>query len=544
MKSAARRRLCVAASFPRRPLMTTGLVLLLVATAGLQAEAKAAQGPSSVHLTQAGLYTDGRLAAAEIVAHDPRSEQLFVVNGFTNEIDVLDFSDPAHPTLTATIALAAYGSGVQSVAVHAKSPDRSLVAAAVASHDRATPGSVVLFTTAGEHVATYTAGFLPDMLTFTHDGERILVANEAEPYCVGSTFVDPYGSITIIDLRDGTVADLRFADLPAGTIDAAMRTFGPSAGLPQDIEPEYITVAKDDRTAFVSLQENNAIAILDLDAPAIVSVRSLGLKDHSLPQNAFDASERDGRIRIQDWPVQGMYMPDSLAAYEAHGETFVVSANEGDARDYPCYSEERRVRDITLDPTAFPNRATLRDNANLGRLKTTTGGTDLDADGDFDRILSYGARSFSIWNAQGEQVFDSGADFERVVAEQHPAWFNANHEANDASTFDSRSDDKGPEPEALALGRIASRTYAFVGLERMGGIMVYDVTNPEAPSFVEYVNDREFGAPMAQAGELGPEGMVFIAANDNSLKVPLLVVANEISGSTSIYRVDSVLPSQ
>ena len=253
----------------------------------------------------------------------------------------------------------------------------------------------------------------------------------------------------------------------------------------------------------------------------------------------LDASDRDNAINIRNWPIFGMYQPDAIASYTANNQTYYITANEGDSRDYDGYSEEARIKDLTLDPTAFPNAAELQKDENIGRLLVTTALGDTDGDGDYDQLYSYGGRSFSIWNSQGQLVYDSGDAFERITAEQFPEFFNASN-SNSNNNFDNRSDDKGPEPEGLVTGKINDRTYAFIGLERIGGVMVYDVTDPVSPTFVQYINNRDFTAATdsAAAKDLGPEGLAFISAQDSPNGKPLLVVANEVSGSTTFYQID------
>ncbi|MDQ3783620.1 MAG: hypothetical protein M3360_01830, partial [Actinomycetota bacterium] len=247
-------------------------------------------------------------------------------------------------------------------------------------------------------------------------------------------------------------------------------------------------------------------------------------------------SDEDGAINITSHPTSGMYMPDGIDSYRVRGRDVLIMANEGDARDYECYSEEARVADLELDPEVFPNAAELQQDDNLGRLKTTTTSPTND-EGQYTEIYSFGARSFSIRNARGRLLFDSGKEFEKRTAALLPDQFNSNNDANDS--FDTRSDDKGPEPEGVDVGRVAGRTYAFIGLERVGGVMVYDVSRPANARFVDYVTSRDFdGDPAAgTAGDLGPEGILFIPRNDSSTHKPLVVVANEVSGTTTIYEV-------
>lgn len=514
--------------------------------------AASAAAPFQLKLTPLGTYASGRFdqAAAEIVAHDAKTQRLFIVNAASGLIDVLDVRDPARPTFMFNVAL---GGTVNSVAAH-----KGLIAAAVENDDRIAPGRVAFFTADGRVLAELEVGAQPDMLTFTPDGKRVLVANEGEPS--DDYLSDPEGSVSIIEvpadprlLGPRSVRTARFDGFAPGTLDPQVRVFGPAGTVAQNLEPEYITVARDGRTAWVALQEANAVALLDVEAATFTAIKPLGFKDHMAQGNALDVSDRDGAIRIGNWPVKGMYQPDAIASYELGGQTFIVTANEGDSRDWSGYSEVSRLRSLPKplcedgpqiqafladNPYGIRSIAELRDNANLGRLNVTTA-NGLRADGScFEEIHAFGARSFSIWNADMEQLFDSGADFERLIASVAPATFNANHTANE---FDERSDDKGPEPEALAVAPLFGRIYAFIGLERVGGIMVYDVTRPNAPSFVQYLNYRDFGAipGTAEALDLGPEGIHVIAPEMSPLPgVPLLVVANEVSGTTTLFRIE------
>jgi len=251
-----------------------------------------------------------------------------------------------------------------------------------------------------------------------------------------------------------------------------------------------------------------------------------------LAANGLDASDKDGGIAVANWPVMGMYMPDAIAAYTVDDTTYLVTANEGDARDYDGYSEEKRLGDLVLDATVFPDAAELQRAENLGRLRVSTASADTNGDGLVDRIAAYGGRSFSIWDTAGTLLFDSGDAIEQITGAALPDGFNSNGE-ND--TFDERSDDKGPEPEALALGEVDGRTYAFVGLERVGGIVVWDITDPQAPIFVQYANPRDFTASVEAAGDLAPEGIIFVAATDTPTGRPMLIVANEFSGTTTVW---------
>lgn len=474
--------------------------------------------------------------SAEIVAHDPESQRLFVVNSTATKLAILDFADPSAITEIAMIDMTQYGIGATSVAFK-----NGLVAATVEGADYAN-GKVIFMDINGGNVQAVEAGVLPDMAVFTPDGTKLLTANEGQPNSDYS--IDPEGTISVIDVTGGlgniTQANVTTIDFNAFDAQEAelkqqgVRIFGPNASVSQDLEPEFITVSADGTKAWVTLQENNAVGVIDLVSNTITDILPLGVKDHSLPANAFDSSDQNGQIFMANWPVKGMYMPDAMANYTIGGTTYLVTANEGDAREYDNMEEEMKVGDAeyVLDPTVFPNADILKKNFNLGRLAVTSVSGDTDGDGDFDEIHAFGARSFSIWNAEtGEQVFDSGSDFERITA-AHPelgAIFNA---SNDNNNFKNRSDNKGPEPEGVTVATIGTATYAFIALERIGGFMVYDVTNPEAPVFVSYQNNRT-----ATAGDLGAEGIIYISAANSPTEKGLVVVANEVSATISVHEI-------
>lgn len=523
-----------------RPLSTArfaALFVLFLAAAvsvalalRVSARAIAESQYDSVRLLPLGSYTSTE--TAEIVTFDPVSQQAYVVNDTL--IDILDLSDPASPALVGQIDVTAYGAGATSVAFH----DGALAVAVVADPAQ-DAGKIVFFDADGNFLSEVMAGALPDMVTFSPDGKWVLAANEGEPNAEYT--VDPEGSVTIIDMSAGaanlTQGDVTQASFTAFNADIdelrnqGVRIFEdvPNVTVATDVEPEYIAVAPDSMTALVTLQENNAVALVDIPGGKVKAILPLGTKDYELPENPIDASDEDGEIQIKTWPALGMYLPDGIAAFSVEGKTYYITANEGDARDYDGFSEEERVEDLTLDPTAFPNAADLQLPENLGRLKVTNQNGDPDGDGDYDMLYSFGARSFSIWDADGMLVYDSGSQLEERTATLVPDIFNSN---GDPDSFDSRSDDKGPEPESVVVGEVDGRLLAFIALERTGGVMVYDVMDPAAPVFVTYQR-----LPLS---DVAPEGLDFVSAADSPNGRPLLLVASEESLTTTVYQIDAV----
>ncbi|MBC9711462.1 choice-of-anchor I family protein [Streptomyces sp. TRM66268-LWL] len=458
--------------------------------------------------------------AAEIVAYDRKSRRAFVTGADTLTLDIVDVRDPAHPRRVRTVDLSAYGDGaVTSVAAY-----DGLIAVAVETADAAARGQVVLMRPDGGVLRAVPAGHGPDMVTFSKDGDTLLVANEGEPsgYAAGDT--DPEGSVTLVDLSRGwSRASARTADFRAYNhrrLDPSVRISGPGASVAQDLEPEYITVDKHSRKAYVTLQENNAVATVDLRTARVTGLAGLGHKDHSKPGNGLDTSDKDGAINIATRPLLGVYMPDAAAAFEHHGRTYYVVANEGDAREYGDYEDMTRLAD--LDPALLPEGfdPALLDPKAMGRLDVLASAPAKPG----GPLYAAGGRSFSVRDTEGRLVWDSGDLLEQLTAKIDPANFNAEGEGD----FDKRSDNKGPEAEGLTVGEIDGRTYAFVLLERTGGVMTFDITDPRAPRFEGWTRT---------AGDASPEGVSFVPATASPTREPLLLVANEGSQTTSTYEI-------
>ena len=511
----------------------------VVATGALAGPADRRPAPAPPTFTPIGSYATGLTGGTSGETAAFAAGRLFVTNSTGNSLDIVDASDPASPTLRTRIDLSPWGAGPNSVDV-----SRDLVAVAVEAAPKTDPGTVVFFTTKGRFVAAVPVGALPDMLTFTDDGDTLLVANEGEASGYGTPdAVNPEGSVSIISTRGLTsrrgpeVRTAGFAAFNAGAprhreLPAGIRLNGPGATVAQDLEPEYIAISEDRRTARVTLQEANAVATVDIRAARVTAITSLGPKDFSVPGAGLDPSDRDGGVNIANWPVRGLYMPDAIAAFTVRGREYFITANEGDGRDWPGFADEVRVNasSVVLDPTAFPDAAALKANAALGRL--TVSRTDgLGADGEYEALYAFGARSASIWDARGARVWDSGDAIERRVAAEVPAAFNV---SNDNNTPDDRSDNKGPEPEGVAVGEIDGRTYAFVGLERTGGFVSFDVTDPRSPTLVQWANNRDYTAT-PPGPDSGPEVVHFIDRRESPTRRPLVMVANEVSGTVTFY---------
>ncbi|MCB9196319.1 MAG: choice-of-anchor I family protein [Flavobacteriales bacterium] len=478
--------------------------------------------------------------SAEIVAFDELSQKLFVANSVANNLDIVDFTNPAAPVLLQSINLDSIGA-INSVAAY-----NGIAALAVQNLDPQMNGYVIFFDHNGNWVNRLTAGAMPDMVTFNHAKNKVLLANEGEP--ADDYSVDPVGSVSVVDLTPG-FANLTQSDVTQigfGSYDGqevslnamGIRVFSPGATASQDFEPEYITILDDDSKAFVVLQENNAIAVLDMSSLTIVDLLPLGTIDHNLFGNGMDVSNQTSGINISNFPVHGMFMPDAISHISIGGVDYLLTANEGDSRDYSAYSEEARIKDVVLDPVAFPDAEFLQESSLLGRLLMTTSMGNTDGDGDFDEIYTFGTRSFSILNAAtGALVFDSGDWFEQIIAADpvFAAMFNASNTSGGVSVK-NRSDDKGPEPEGVTAVEIDGNAFAFVSLERVGGVMMFNINDPFQPKYIGYYNNRDVAT---NGPDRGAEGLLFIESAISPNGNSLLILANEISSTLSIYEVSS-----
>ncbi|MFV8463584.1 choice-of-anchor I family protein [Vibrio campbellii] len=526
-------------------------------------------------------------SAAEIVSYDSCTDKLYVVNAQAKKVDVLSMNADSSPNSEGSIDLqsAALASGINIGAANSVSTHQGLVAVAIENADKQQNGIIALYRSDTlELITTYTTGALPDMVSFSKDGRYIASANEGEPN--SDYTIDPEGSVTLVDLANGPmqakVTQIDFKAFNQGQprhkeLTGKVRISAPNATVAQDLEPEYLTFA-DNGKLYVALQENNALAAIDVATAEVDAILGLGGKPWDSAQ--LDASNKDKNIgNLQSYAMlEGLYMPDSITSYSVDGNTYIVTANEGDGREYGikttqkvcddkgfewdgndyqgtenyttekdfCIAYVDEVRGKKLDVDAnHPLAGALKDNKQLARLKVIKPQGTLAAD---QKVQAFGSRSFSIWNDSGELVFDSGDDFARIVLEQDPANFNSTNDNNESG--DDRSDDKGVEPEAIEVAEINGKHYAFIGLERQGGIMVYDVTQPKNASFISYLNNRDFTQPVctkidedgdcdndtynSKAGDLGPESIKHFTRSGNHF----IAVGNEVSGSTSVYRVE------
>ncbi|ONI43798.1 hypothetical protein AN641_09085 [Candidatus Epulonipiscioides gigas] len=497
---------------------------------------------------------------AEIVAYNQNNQKIYLVNGLSQEIQMISVIDiinqtANHSVKTITKAqLEDYLDGFKIADITSidVSSNGSQVAVVLQAENYKDNGIVMILDANGNYVAHYDVGVQPDMVKFTPDGKYVLTADEGEPrngyimndeqiapynleLALKADLVDPIGSVTIIDLEKNKISTADFTSFDSITNRAKLVEAGViiKKGLnpSTDFEPEYITMT-DSNTAYVVLQESNSIATLDIKTGTFTDISSLGFKNHNEEKNKLDANKEDKKALLKTENFYGTYMPDGIASYKVNNKTYILTANEGDGSEWGDYSNEI---DIELN-TTYEDEGEIKSVEIDGLNAKLLDGLDI------TKNYTFGGRSFSIYEVSTDgliQVFDSGSDFEQLTSNME--YFNT---TNTANKLDNRSDNKGPEPENVSVTQVGDKYYAYIGLERISGIMVYDVTNPYNAFYVDYINTRNFNEdifdketdkPNLNMGDVSPEGIVTISAKDSPTKSPLVITGNEVSGTVAVY---------
>lgn len=509
---------------------------------------------SSLDLVQEARYSAGMSnpdgGVMEIVDYNPAIGWAYAVNGVSGKLIAINIKDMSSTDtlvslegkdidvkeiVEANCEGFVYGD-MTSVAV---SGNGTKLAVAVQAENYADKGRMVLFSCEEDGTVTfekaYETGVQPDMVTFTPDDTKILTADEGEPregYAKG--MIDPAGTVTIVDLAADTSVQVEFTSYDSEENRKQLTDAGivlkKNTDPSEDFEPEYIATGNE--RAYVSLQEANAIAFIDLASAAVTGVYSVGYEDYS--QTAIDIDKKDETYQPKIYDsLRGIRMPDGIALYHIGDAEYIVTANEGDSREWGDYLNEDE-RDFGEGETSPTGKLTA-ENSELEGKVVFFGADDYDG---LDREIDYlfGGRSITVFQADENgltEVYSSGNEFEAKTAAYVPEHFNC---SNDEMAMDGRSGKKGVEAENVTIGTVGEKTYAFAALERVGGVMVYDITNPMQISFVNYINSRDFSEDIA--GDDSPEGLAFIAASESADGNAYLLTACEVSGTVAVYRLD------
>lgn len=554
-------------------MLTLKRTMSILALSALAAGVSAQSGGKIASLDFLTRYSAGAETAAEIVAWNKASGKVFVINGADRTVDLVSLKaagtgTPLQAEKKIRLEDAANTAGVSfgDVTSVAVSPDGTWVAVCVQDEVYTKNGCVVFLDKDGNFKTAVTVGVQPDMGIFTKDGKKLLIANEGEPRMgYGEGIADPAGSVSIIEMGTSGPGAVKTADFSGFTADSLrakgviIQTTRTEKGNvlsyrkpAEDLEPEYIAVSDDGNTAWISLQEANAIAKLDIAKAMFTEIDALPYKDYSAPANAADFAA-DKKAELAPLSVKGLLMPDAIAWCSVGGKGYILTANEGDGREWPLlpdgepdekspafYKNEIKAgkiksagiaEDMTDTEKAVLARAAEKDSP-IGSL-VLHDEASRNAFGKYDRLMVFGGRSFTVFEADTmKQVYDSGSFFEAKSKELFPEQFNS---SNTKVALDDRSPKKGPEPEGVTTAEIDGTVYAFIGLERIGGVMVFDLSDPASPVFRAYANSRDFSTKVG--GDSGPEGLAVVNAAESPTGKPLLLAANESSGTMAVYQI-------
>ena len=541
------------------------LIAVLTASALFAAGQLPAQADeATMKITEISSITSGDgEGSAEIATYHAGSKRIFATNGVKNTIDIFDISDVANPKKVGSVELSPYGNDVTSVAA-----GKDVVVAVVNVSDKfsatgvptTTNGKIVVFDTAGKVLSSPDVlGVLPDSVSFAPNGTTALVAIEAQPVCAKddpataakedadyTKASDPVGGVTVVDLSDPTAPVLKFAGFDQFTV-SEMRAKGIAVSsvvnnVSKDFEPEFAT-AIDNNYAYVTIQEANAIGKLNIQTATFESITRAF--ESNVSKVARDTSDRDSGAGPRTYAnVVGASQPDAIAGFKMGSGNYFITANEGDAREYTCLNDDLRASALKVDPRRFADWKTLSGSAALGRAKVNPNNGDRDGDGDIDTIPLRGSNSMTMYR-NGLAIWDSADLLDQIqTAAFGVANINGSHSlSSDKATMNyvgqDRSDDKGSEPEGVAVGMVGDRRIAVLGLERMSALAVFDITQPRVPVFIEWLQMLPTKAtPAKDVKYWSPEGIVFVPADKSPSGKALIITSYELSGSLSIHQIE------
>ena len=540
------------------------LAVLTASTLVFAGQFPALANEAAVKVTEISSITSGDgEGSAEIATFHAGSKRVFATNGVKNTIDIFDISDVSNPKKVGSVALSPYGNDVTSVAA-----GKDVVVAVVNVADKfsatgvptTTNGKIVVFDTNGKVLSSPDVlGVLPDSVSFAPNGTTALVAIEAQPVCAKddpataakedtdySKASDPVGGVTVVDLSNPSAPVLRFAGFDQFTV-ADMRAKGIAVSavvnnVSKDFEPEFVT-AVDNNFAYVTIQEANAIGKLNIQSASFESITRAF--ESRVARVARDTSDRDAGAGPRTYTnVVGASQPDAIAGFTVGAGQYFVTANEGDAREYTCLNDDLRASALKVDTKRFPDWKTLSGNAALGRAKVNPTIGDKDGDGDIDTIHLRGSNSMTMYR-NGIAIWDSADLLDQIQTQAFGvANINGSHSlSSDKSTMNyvgqDRSDDKGGEPEGVAVGMVGDRRIAILGLERMTALAIFDITEPRNPVFQEWLQMLPTKAtPAKDVKYWSPEGIVFVPANKSPSGRALIITSYELSGSLSIHQIE------
>ena len=486
-----------------------------------------------IHTYKAGGFNSG---SVKDLCFDHTVQQLYSVNQNSTGFRIIDYSDVSKPNVLQLVDVSGFMSNIRSIEAAT-----GFVFVAGDGSSAQLPGKLLIYTNKGIFVKQLSLGATPDRMGFSDNNRYLIIANEGVPD--DNHVSDPQGTVNIIDVSSGinplTQADVKTVDftlLDTTAYDPLIHIYAWNGALPsQDVEPEAVTVRSDNNTALIALQENNAIAVIDLSTASLTDVKGLGYRDYSV--KGLDASDVGSSVNIATHPrLYGIHQPSDLASFSHMNADYVLTVNQGDPRDYTMYNEMVQVKNQPVDPSKFNNLADLLNDTVLGRLWVTSEFGDMNGDLLKDSLFSFGSRSISILDSTGTEIWNSGDEMAQIVLGLQASNFNSS--SDDNNSLKNRSVWMGVEPTALAIGEVDGTRYAFISLYQMGGVFIYDISDPANPVFEMYQLDRDFSVAASDplAGDMGPLDLEFVSASNALQGLALLFVANRVSSTISVYQ--------
>lgn len=529
------------------------------------------------------------MGAVEKTAWDEGEKYLYTVSeaGYVN---VVDYSSPSSPSVVSAFAINLKGKKLTDIAVCASA---RMLFVAHGADDTVSNGRVRFYATARREGAVAPAflkevvtGPLPDMIAPNGDCTMLAVANEGEgKYSSATGLTDPPGSVSIV--KDLTAASPTVVSVSLASLGSDEELIAKGVHLPlskkameywddhsaiaadlnfstargsytsaMSLEPEYLGWSASGSKVFVGLQENSAIVTVDVPAaadwaskpPSASRIDALGLKDWSESGSTAGVDLiADGNCTLKKFPgYKTLRQPDSIAVVSVDGIDYILSANEGDDKEYGDFEEKMKAKDViasdgtvklakmTVDSAALSNYKAQNDLGADSKRRVTIGSASIDystpSAPKITDMVGFGGRGISIWkpaDAGLTLVWDSGSQMEVEQCSAYP-WahngvqdeefalvngvlYNASsaglqstiREMNDPAvdgcadrgdgqagacplgkTIDSRSPKDGAAPEAIVAGVACGRLLAVTATEKQGTAFVYDISEIASPKLL------------------------------------------------------------
>ncbi|SES81018.1 esterase-like activity of phytase family protein [Thorsellia anophelis] len=273
---------------------------------------------------------------AEIVTATPDGQYLFYTNAAKGTLHLVDVKNPASPISLPTLQLTDSESQKVEPTSVAISPDGQYAFVVIRTGDdkaKASNGKLKIFDISDINNIklkdSVVVGSGPDSIDLIGEADtlRAVIAIEDEE-------TDEEGDATIPGVRPGSIDVVYLGGLYSGKalyvetielVDALKAT--PQVNYPEDPQPEFVSVNHNTAQVAVTLQENNAIALLDLSNPEKATLSKVFSTLTVKRDNNADL-KKDGEIHLKE-SFEGRREADAVTWIS---DTIFAIANEGDTK--------------------------------------------------------------------------------------------------------------------------------------------------------------------------------------------------------------------